>query len=210
MSPDDDNNLSQSTGLDGTDEIAIDPDLVPNLPTRGLPIRVVAERDVMAVLASAFVVAGALTALTAAITWDGRAVAGPWPLFALFVPHLLIFTAVLAAAYLILPTTRWLAPEELARRTPPPLLRLARVLGVPRSALRPAAPDRLAALGMEPGGVGPASDDPAVQLVLDSRLSGTIFCGSGFPEVSVELLASDLARVSPTALFGDLCGEDSD
>ena len=130
MSPDDDNNLSQSTGLDGTDEIAIDPDLVPNLPTRGLPIRVVAERDVMAVLASAFVVAGALTALTAAITWDGRAVAGPWPLFALFVPHLLIFTAVLAAAYLILPTTRWLAPEELARRTPPPLLRLARVLGV--------------------------------------------------------------------------------
>lgn len=87
---------------------------------------------------------------------------------------------------------------------------LARVLGVPRSALRPAAPDRLAALGMEPGGVGPVCDDPAVQLVLDSRLSGTLFCGSGLPEVSVELLASDLARVSPTALFGDLCGEDND
>ena len=84
----------------------------------------------MAVLATAFVVAGALTALTAAITWDGRAVAGPWPLFALVVPHLLIFTAVLAAAYLVLPTTRWLAPEDLARRPRPPLLRLARVLGV--------------------------------------------------------------------------------
>lgn len=87
---------------------------------------------------------------------------------------------------------------------------LARVLGVPRSALRPAAPERLGALGMEPGGVGPVCDDPAVQLVLDSGLSGTLFCGSGLPEVSVELLASDLARVSPTALFGDLCRGDTD
>jgi len=62
---------------------------------------------------------------------------------------------------------------------------------------------------MEPGGVGPVCDDPAVQLVLDSGLAGTLFCGSGLPEVSVELLAADLARVSPTALFGDLCGDDS-
>ena len=81
---------------------------------------------------------------------------------------------------------------------------LARVLGVPRSALRPAAPERLAALGMEPGGVGPVCDDPGVQLVLDSGLTGSLFCGSGLPEVSVELRAADLARVSPTlaALFG--------
>ncbi len=85
---------------------------------------------------------------------------------------------------------------------------LARLLGVPRSALRPAAADRLAALGMEPGGVGPVCDDPDVQLVLDSRLAGTLFCGSGLPEVSVELAAADLARVSPTALVGDLCGDD--
>jgi len=84
---------------------------------------------------------------------------------------------------------------------------LARVLGVPRSALRPAAPERLAALGMEPGGVGPVCDDPAVQLVLDSRLTGRLFCGSGLPEVSVELAVSDLARVSPSVLIGDLCGD---
>ena len=83
---------------------------------------------------------------------------------------------------------------------------LVRLLGVPRSALRPAAEGRLAALGMEPGGVGPVCDDPAVQLVLDFRLTGTVYCGSGLPEVSVEVLASDLVRVSPTALVGDLCG----
>ncbi len=130
MTSDDDNNLSQSTGGEGTDEFAADPDAVPGLPVRGLPTRPTAERDVMAVLAAAFMVAAALTALTAAITWDGRAAAGPWPLFALVVPHLLILTAVLAAAYLILPAARWLAPEELARRRHPLLLRLARVLGV--------------------------------------------------------------------------------
>jgi Cys-tRNA(Pro)/Cys-tRNA(Cys) deacylase len=84
---------------------------------------------------------------------------------------------------------------------------LARLLGVPRSALRAAAPERLAALGMEPGGVGPVCDDPSVQLVLDSRLVGTIYCGSGLPEISVELAAADLVRVSPAALVGDLCGD---
>jgi Cys-tRNA(Pro)/Cys-tRNA(Cys) deacylase len=85
---------------------------------------------------------------------------------------------------------------------------LARVLGVSRSALRPAAADRLAALGMEPGGVGPVCDDPRVQLVLDARLSGTLYCGSGLPEVSVELAAADLVRVSPALLVGDLCDDD--
>ena len=75
-----DNNLSQSSAMDGTEEIAVDPE---QPPTRGLPTRPTAERDVMAVLAAAFVIAGALSALTAAITWDGRAAAGPWPLFAL-------------------------------------------------------------------------------------------------------------------------------
>jgi signal transduction histidine kinase len=125
----DDNNLSQSSAQDGTEEIPVDPDHA-GLPLRGLPTRPTAERDVMAVLAAAFVLAGALSALTAAITWDGRAAAGPWPWFALVVPHLLLLTAVLAAAYLILPAARWLAPEELARRRHPALLRLARVLGV--------------------------------------------------------------------------------
>jgi len=94
MNLDEDDNLSQSSAMDGTDEIPVDPD-APGLPTRGLPTRPTAERDVMVVLAAAFVLAAALTALTAATTWDGRAAAGPWPLFALVVPHLLILTAVL-------------------------------------------------------------------------------------------------------------------
>lgn len=87
---------------------------------------------------------------------------------------------------------------------------LARLLGVPRSALRPAAPERLAALGMEPGGVGPVCDDPAVQLVMDSGLTATLFCGSGLPEISVELAVADLTRVSPAAIVGDLCGDGHD
>ena len=41
-----------------------------------------------------------------------------------------VLAAVLAAAYLILPAARWLAPEELARRRRPPLLRFAWILGV--------------------------------------------------------------------------------
>jgi len=130
LDPDSLDNLSQSSGWDGHTEEHELGDMVPGLPIRGLPIRLGAERDVMAVLAAAFVAAAGLTALTTLATWDGRAAAEPWPLFALVVPHLLILTAVLAAAYLILPSTRWLAPEDLARRRRPPLLRLARVLGV--------------------------------------------------------------------------------
>jgi len=124
-------NLSQSSGWDGhTDELAVDADMVPGLRTRGLPTRLAAERDVMAVLAAAFVAAAAITVTSTLITWDGRGADTPWPLFALVVPHLLVLAAVLAAAYLILPAARWLAPEDLARRRRPPLLRLARVLGV--------------------------------------------------------------------------------
>lgn len=86
---------------------------------------------------------------------------------------------------------------------------LARALAVTRSALRPAGADRLAALGMEPGGVGPVADDPLVQLVLDSSLVGqpVLYCGSGLPEVSVELSATDLVAVSPGAVVADLCGD---
>lgn len=85
---------------------------------------------------------------------------------------------------------------------------LARALAVTRSALRPAGPDQLAALGMEPGGVGPVSTDPHVQLVLDSSLVDhpVLYCGSGLPEVSVELSAADLVTLSPGTLVVDLCG----
>ena len=124
-------NLSDSSGWDGhTEEVAVDPTMVPGLLARGLPTRLAAERDVMAVLAAAFVAAALIAVATALVTWDGRIAPGPWPLFALIVPHLLVLAAVLAAAYLTLPAARWLAPEDLARRRRPPLLRLSRVLGV--------------------------------------------------------------------------------
>lgn len=62
---------------------------------------------------------------------------------------------------------------------------------------------------MEPGGVSPVCDDPAVQLVLDASLlvHDVLYCGSGSPEVSVEFSASDLARLSANTLVADLCGE---
>ena len=113
-----------------TEERLPDLDMVPGLRSRGLPTRLIAERDLMAVLAAVFVVAGTITAATTLITWDGRPADAPWPLFALIVPHFLVLAAVLAAAYLILPAARWLAPEELARRRRPPLLRFAWILGV--------------------------------------------------------------------------------
>lgn len=123
-------NLSQSSGWDGhTEELAVGDDMSPGIPTRGVPTRLAAEHDVMAVLAAAFVASAALSVGSAVITWDGRVAAGAWPLFALVVPHLLVLAGVLAAAYLILPAARWLAPEDLARRRRGPLLRLARMFG---------------------------------------------------------------------------------
>lgn len=86
---------------------------------------------------------------------------------------------------------------------------LARALGVPRSALRQAEAGQLLALGMEPGGIGPVCDDPGVLLVMDAGLSGftALYCGSGLPEISVELAAEDLVRLSPATLVANLCQE---
>lgn len=198
---DEDHNLSQSSGSDGTEEIAADPE---QPPTRGLPTRPVAERDVMAVLAAAFVLAGALTALTAAITWDGRAAAGPWPLFALIVPHLLILTAVLAAAYLILPAARWLAPEELARRRSPLLLRLARVLGVLALPLRPL----LEARDRHERGQLPAREDIERALTtligLPRTIAGLVYGGLAAVALSDALIAGHQLRWSWATASGHL------
>lgn len=112
-------------------------DMIPGLTARGVPIRLTSEFDVMAVLTAVFVVATLLTITTTIATWDGRTAPGPWPLFALIVPHILILGAVLSAAYLTLPNTRWLAPDDLARRPRPLGLRVARILGAPAALLRP-------------------------------------------------------------------------
>jgi len=87
---------------------------------------------------------------------------------------------------------------------------LARALAVPRSALRPMQADELLELGMEPGGVSPVSADPRVTLVLDRSLLAhdVLYCGSGAPDVSVELSAVDLAALSPAStVLADLCGD---
>lgn len=200
----DGDNLSQSSATDGTDELAIDPELGPGLPTRGLAIRLTAERDVMAVLAAAFMLAGALTAVTAAITWDGRAAAGPWPVFALIIPHLLILTAVLAAAYLILPAVRWLAPEELARRRRPLLLRLARVLGVLALPLAPV----LEARERHERALTPGREDVERALItllgLPRTIAGLVFGGLFAVALSDALIAGHQLQWSWATATGNL------
>lgn len=86
---------------------------------------------------------------------------------------------------------------------------LARALGVSRSALRPATPEDLADLGMEPGGVSPICDDASVLRVLHHTLLDhrVLYCGSGSPEVTVEIAAADLAALSPATTLADLCSD---
>ncbi len=87
---------------------------------------------------------------------------------------------------------------------------LARALGVPRSALRPMQTGELLDLGMEPGGVSPVCADPRATLVLDRSLLAhdVLYCGSGTPEVSIEISTAALAALSPaTTVIADLCGE---
>jgi signal transduction histidine kinase len=127
---------NSGSGWDRTQESGPS-DMLPGLSPRGVPVRLAAERDVMAVLTAVFVVAAGLSVTSTVATWDGRSAAGPWPLFALVVPHVLVLVAVLIAAYLALPGPRWLAPEELARRGRPLALRLARVVGFPSLLVAP-------------------------------------------------------------------------
>ncbi len=120
--------LSQSSGWrTRTDEVV--QAMVPGLPVGGVPVRIHGERDVMAVLAAVFLGAGLMSVATIAISWDGNTAAGPWPWFALIVPHFLALAAVLAATFLSLPGPRWVVSEELSRRPRPLLLRFARVFG---------------------------------------------------------------------------------
>ncbi|MBI5028598.1 MAG: hypothetical protein HZB48_07315, partial [Actinobacteria bacterium] len=52
-------------------------------------------------------------------------------------------------------------------------------------------------------------DDPRATLVLDLSLLGhpVLYCGSGLPEVSVELAAADLAGLRADVVLADLCSE---
>ncbi|MDQ7992470.1 MAG: YbaK/EbsC family protein [Propionicimonas sp.] len=79
---------------------------------------------------------------------------------------------------------------------------IAQAVGVSRSQLRPAGPDRLRSLGMEPGGVSPVCADQAVIVVLDASLpaSGQVYCGGGTSETTLQLDADDILRVAARGL----------
>jgi Cys-tRNA(Pro)/Cys-tRNA(Cys) deacylase len=86
---------------------------------------------------------------------------------------------------------------------------LARALGVARDRIVPLSPNRVRdELGLEPGGVCPLVDDPAVTVVADRRVLdlARAFCGSGRPDATIELAAADLVRVSG-AIVADLAAD---
>ncbi len=101
----------------------------PGYPRGGVATRLGAERDVLAAIAAAYTVAVGFDIAWTLIAWDIRGPAGPWPVFALVVPHLFVLAAALGTAYGALPSARWLRPDELGRPAPLPGVWLVRVLG---------------------------------------------------------------------------------
>lgn len=83
---------------------------------------------------------------------------------------------------------------------------IAQALGVSRSQLRPAAPERLAGVGMEPGGVSPVCADPGVVLLLDASVPGMgrVYCGGGTPETTIEVDAGDILRTAAHPLVAPI------
>ena len=105
--------VSHESGWDGSTEdlgAAARPpeELQPGFPRGGLPTRLAAERDLLAVVAAAHVAAAGLDVAWAAIVWDSRGASAQWPLLALIVPHLFVLVGTLAAVYGALPAARWL------------------------------------------------------------------------------------------------------
>jgi Cys-tRNA(Pro)/Cys-tRNA(Cys) deacylase len=83
---------------------------------------------------------------------------------------------------------------------------LARALGVSRSWLRPAAPEDVARLGMEPGGVAPVCTDNGVRIVFDSTVQamGEVYCGSGRSDRTLVVHARDLLRLADAPVLADI------
>lgn len=73
--------------------------------------------------------------------------------------------------------------------------------GVRRADLAPAGAERLAGLGMAPGGVCPVSADASAIAAFDASVPGMgrIHCGSGRRDSSLELDAAELAAAVPDA-----------
>jgi Cys-tRNA(Pro)/Cys-tRNA(Cys) deacylase len=80
--------------------------------------------------------------------------------------------------------------------------KIADALGVRRADLRAADPaDVEAELGMQLGGIVPLPIKGAVVLIDQGVAAlGTIFCGSGRNDVTLELNAKDLVRIAPDRL----------
>ncbi|OIJ68074.1 aminoacyl-tRNA deacylase [Streptomyces mangrovisoli] len=79
---------------------------------------------------------------------------------------------------------------------------LARAAGIRRADLAPAGAERLARAGMRPGGVCPVSADGAAVVVFDETVGamGRVHCGSGRPDVTVEIQAAALVAAVPAAV----------
>ncbi|HAM43500.1 MAG TPA: hypothetical protein DCM67_00545 [Propionibacteriaceae bacterium] len=84
---------------------------------------------------------------------------------------------------------------------------LARAVGIPRSALRPAPPDRLSALGMTPGGVTIFTRDHHAVVAVHAGLLELprIYCGSGWATLTVELSPDALRGAVADPVIADLC-----
>lgn len=84
---------------------------------------------------------------------------------------------------------------------------LARAVGVSRAALRPAPTERLAALGMAPGGVTVITDDRHSVVVLHAGLLELprIYCGSGSADLTIELSPHALLATVSEPIVTDLC-----
>jgi Cys-tRNA(Pro)/Cys-tRNA(Cys) deacylase len=77
--------------------------------------------------------------------------------------------------------------------------KLARAAEVARDKLAPLTPERVRAeLGLEPGGVCPLVDDPAIRVLVDAAVLGLqrAFCGAGRNDATLELRPADLVTAS--------------
>lgn len=85
---------------------------------------------------------------------------------------------------------------------------IARALGVSRSQLRSAPAAAVTALGMEPGGVSPVCADADIVVLLDTKVPGmgSVYCGGGDPETTIEVDAAALLRVAVRPLTADIIG----
>ncbi|MBW4717087.1 aminoacyl-tRNA deacylase [Saccharothrix obliqua] len=85
--------------------------------------------------------------------------------------------------------------------------RIARAAGVPRARLRRADEEDLAVLGMAPGGISPLTEVADRTVVFHTSVPdmGTVYCGSGRADETIEVAAASLvALVDP--VLADVAG----